>query len=152
MSTLTENVPTEIKDAIFDLAPRLGWCVNNHECIALCSETECEDCKFSPENTSEINGLTCADRRIAWLKSHCIDWTKVSVDTKILVRNKFHDPEWEPKHFAGMYTNNKGVSYPCYYATGVTSWTAGDAARIPVTNPNYIKLGLVEEVERYGFK
>lgn len=152
MNELTKNVPTEIKDAIFDIAPRLGWCVNQLECIALCSETECKDCKFSPMDVSKIDGLNCADRRKTWLKSHCIDWTKVLIDTKILVRNKFHDPEWEPKHFAGMYTNNKGESYPCYYATGVTSWTAKDVARIPVTNPNYIRLGVVEEVEKYDFK
>ena len=47
----------------------------------------------------------------------CIDWLKIAVDTKILVRDD-NDETWNKKHFA-RFENNKILTF----WTGCTSWT-----------------------------
>lgn len=48
---------------------------------------------------------------------HKIDWTKIPVNTKVLVRED-ENADWLPRHFAG-YSNG----YYCTYPDGCTSWT-----------------------------
>lgn len=49
-----------------------------------------------------------------------IDWTKVPIDTKVLVRDS-ENHEWEPRHFAGF---SRGLTEPFKaFDNGRTRWT-----------------------------
>lgn len=67
-----------------------------------------------------------------------VDWSKVEVDTPILVRNS-ENREWYAKHFA-EYTH--GHVYAWY--GGTTSWTAEPD---DVTEWKYAKLAETEDAE-----
>lgn len=95
-------------------------------------------------------GLSCGDLtcgacrvlQLVWLteggdpKEPEIDWSKVEVDTPILV--KMDEPfDWERKHFA-RYEDGK----VCTWFGGATSWTA---TYDDITPWNYAKLAESEE-------
>ena len=66
----------------------------------------------------------CNLYRTIWLledyKEPEVDWSKVAVDTPILVRDfEYEDEEWEKRHFA-QYENGKVYAW----GEGCTSWTA----------------------------
>nr|DAZ60859.1 MAG TPA: hypothetical protein [Caudoviricetes sp.] len=65
-----------------------------------CNEIDCNDCMFC------IPG--CRERLKEWSEQEyvkpTVDWSKVPVDTKILVRDS-EDGRWEKRHFA-RYKNN----------------------------------------------
>ena len=92
--------------------------------------------------SSDCSGMNCAACRMlqmAWLleeyKEPEVDWSKVEVDTPILVR-QFVSGEWEKRYFA-KYSNGK----VCAWNYGCTSWSAqGD-----MTEWNYAKLADSEE-------
>lgn len=81
-----------------------------------CHGGTCEECLF---NVSD--DMSCADQRIKWANSEYveppIDWSKVTVDTPILVRDNSFS-EWGKRYFA-KYDN--GVVYA--WSNGTTSWT-----------------------------
>jgi hypothetical protein len=54
---------------------------------------------------------------LIWEKSST-DWTKVSVDTKVLVRDE-EDAPWEKRHFAGLKDDGSVITY----VDGRTSFT-----------------------------
>ena len=65
----------------------------------------------------------CNLYRTIWLledyKEPPVDWSKVEVDTPILVRQtEYEDEEWERRHFA-KYENGKVY----VWSDGCTSWT-----------------------------
>lgn len=82
-----------------------------------CSKLECKDCLFNVSDT-----MSCGDKRIKWANSEYVeppvDWSKVAVDTPILVRNS-EEEVWEKRHFA-KYEN--GIVYA--WGAGGTSWSA----------------------------
>lgn len=84
------------------------------ESILLCKKCVfCDNCNCSPEK------IEC------WLQSEHVeqvDWSKVEVDTPILVRNDGNS-SWTRGYFAG-YVHE--TVYAWKY--GKTSWTAGDAS------------------------
>lgn len=85
---------------------------------ALCRETKCEDCDFN-----KLNSCKCSEYKFReWLNSEYVeppvDWSKVAVDTPILVRNSEKN-SWEKRYFA-KYEN--GIVYAWGY--GATSWSA----------------------------
>ena len=89
-----------------------------------------------------MNCEVCLMRQMIWLledyKELETDWSKVKVDTPILVRDTEYD-EWEKGHFA-KYENGK----ICVWCEGQTSWTAeGDIAEW-----KYAKLAESEESEQ----
>ena len=54
----------------------------------LCTKIRCEDCDFNEESTDECKGGACGFRE--WFNSEYkpkVDWSKVAVDTPILVRD-----------------------------------------------------------------
>jgi len=57
---------------------------------------------------------------IADLKGDTVDWSKVKVDTKILVRENEQE-DWEKRYFA-KYENERVFAWFC----GGTSWSARD--------------------------
>lgn len=85
--------------------------------LAPCYKIACKDCLF---NFSSVG--SCKDARKRWANSEYVeppvDWSKVAVDTPILVRNSEEDV-WEKRHFA-KYEN--GIVYA--WVAGETSWSA----------------------------
>ena len=78
-----------------------------HGNIYACIDTFCERCRFGGSSN-------CATQFIKWVKEECkepeIDWTKVPVDTKILVRG-YKDASWCKAHFAS-YEDGKPFAFP----------------------------------------
>ena len=92
-----------------------------------CSETNCSACKML---------------QMIWLFEECeeseepkTDWSKVEVDTPILVRD-YEDQGWERRHFAKY---EEGVIYT--WTSGNTRWTSEGI----MTRWKYAKLADSEE-------
>lgn len=114
-------------DEIFDLAiygKMFG--VNKGKPKSCASMKLCNGCEFK-------NILGCREKIKEWLNSEyegtTVDWSKVPVDTPILVRDS-EDEKWYKKHFA-KYDN--GIYA---WQNGATSWSA-DSESLPW---NYAKL------------
>lgn len=113
--------------------------------IVACREFNCSDCEFGG-----YGGVTCYYYKLKWLNEEYIepkpetDWSKVEVDTPILIRARKTDP-WEVRYFA-KYQDGVVWSW-CY---GKTSYTTVDAASI--YNWNFFKLPTPEELEEYRKK
>lgn len=71
---------------IMELAVNTGiFALKNGEPV-LCAETKCKDCDFHDSNSCKGNARTFRE----WLNSEYkpkVDWSKVAVDTPILVRD-----------------------------------------------------------------
>lgn len=80
-----------------------------------CKNIECHECYFY-NSTGD-----CYDTRKEWFESEYkeppIDWSKVPVDTPILVKDIKND-EWRHRHFAKF---EDGVVYA--WRAGCTSWS-----------------------------
>lgn len=110
----------------------IGLDINTNN-IAGCSDLCCEGCKFN-ENRAICNDV---DEMMVWLNSEYIepkkeevDWSKVPIDTKVLVSTD--GVTWYKRYFAGInvYTNE------CLaWSYGATSW-----ASRPKRAWKYIKL------------
>lgn len=103
---------------IIELAINTGlFCVKNGEPV-LCAEIKCKDCDFLESDSCK--GGTHIFRE--WLNSEYVeppvDWSKVAVDTPILVRAT-EDSEWTPRYFA-KYENGRVYAW----GNGSTSWSA----------------------------
>lgn len=59
------------------------------------------------------------DNKLIWERKE-VDWSKIPVDTKVLVRNS-QDQEWECRYFA-KYENGKIYTF----VYGATSWSTGE--------------------------
>lgn len=82
-----------------------------------CRELSCKDCLFNFRD-----GGSCGDARKKWANSEYveppIDWSKVAVDTPILVRDSTN-LEWTKRHFA-RYENGSVYAWN----GGATSWSS----------------------------
>ena len=91
------------------------------------------------DNCNGIDCIRCSVLRALWLlgdyKEPEVDWSKVEVDTPILVRD-YESQEWEARHFAKY---EDGVIYT--WDGGSTSWTS----KGNVTEWKYAKLAENEE-------
>ncbi len=80
----------------------------------LCQNIACSECSLSRIN--------CRTSIKNWLNEECIepsiDWSKVPIDTPILVRD-YEDRKWSKRHFAGV---ELGTVFA--WSNGLTSWTA----------------------------
>lgn len=85
--------------------------------IVGCKELKCSDCAFNPNGKGY-----CNDMVEKWANSEYVeppvDWSKVPVDTPILVRNSEKNA-WKKRYFA-KYENE--IVYAWGY--GTTSWSA----------------------------
>lgn len=83
--------------------------------LAACAWTDCMDCVYYK------NG-ECNSKAKEWLfeeyEEPKVDWSKVKVDTPILVRDD-EDGEWQKRHFA-RFKNGKVYAWH----DGLTSWSA----------------------------
>jgi hypothetical protein len=84
--------------------------------IVACPDFSCSNCTF---NSTYLNG--CAKEKFKWVDEEYIeqetDWSKVPVDTPILVRNLI-TYDWIERHFA-KYENN----FVYAWCDGKTSYT-----------------------------
>lgn len=83
-----------------------------------CNELDCRDCIFSRVECSEPS---CKEKTKKWSEQEYVephvDWSKVPVDTKILVRDSENET-WKKRHFA-KFENGKIFAW----ANGVTSFS-----------------------------
>ena len=108
---------------------------------ALCGEIKCEDCDFYAPNL-----FKCSTRRFReWLNSEYVeppvDWSKVAVDTPILVRDSEKE-SWRKRHFA-KYENGKVYTW----LGGATSWSAERSSNVTVW-----KMAKLAESEEYAWR
>ena len=100
-----------------------------------CAEMRCSDCGFLSTD------YTCNHKVHEWLNSEYVeppvDWSKVAVDTPILVRNS-REEAWTKRHFA-KYEN--GTVYA--WSGGRTSWIVG--SKLCIFDWKFAKLAESEE-------
>lgn len=100
-----------------------------------CAEMRCSECGFLSTD------YTCNHKVHEWLNSEYVeppvDWSKVAVDTPILVRG-YEEESWKKRHFA-KYEN--GIVYA--WSAGSTSWSARMSNDI--TDWKFAKLAESEE-------
>ena len=93
---------------------------------------------FKSDNCDEMSCSHCGRHQLLWLLDDCeepeIDWSKVEVDTPILVRD-YEDEKWRKRYFA-KYKN--GTIYA--WGSGRTSWSGSS-----MTVWNFAKLAESEE-------
>lgn len=86
--------------------------------ICTCSIIRCKNCLFYDDTKS------CDEVALAWADAEYIepqvDWSKVAVDTPILVK-RFEHNDWSRRYFS-HYENENG--FVCAFSDGKTSWTA----------------------------
>ena len=87
---------------------------------APCAKIKCEDCDYGKSDS--CGGSEYKFRE--WLNSEYVeppvDWSKVAVDTPILVRDS-EEEVWEKRYFAKYEDNTV-----CAWSGGATSWSATD--------------------------
>lgn len=105
-------------DKIIELATNTALFGLKNGKPAICKEIKCEDCDFYESDSCK--GSTYNFRE--WLNSEYVeppvDWSKVAVDTPILVRDSVGGM-WVRRYFA-KYEN--GIVYA--WENGATSWSA----------------------------
>ena len=110
---------------IIELAVNTGKLVLKNGEPALCRETKCEECDFY--GLDSCKGSTYNFHE--WLNSEYVeppvDWSKVAVDTPILVRDH-ENREWTRRHFAKI-KNGTVLAW----RGGATSWSEDNEETIP---------------------
>lgn len=86
------------------------------------SLSTCKSCivavyDFCDYNYKALN-ISTEDRELLWKREYLTDWSKVEVDTKVLVRNT-DDADWERRYFA-EYRDGKVYVFPA----GCDSWSS----------------------------
>ena len=103
---------------IIELAANTGMFALKNGKPAICKEIKCEECDFYESDSCK--GSTYNFRE--WLNSEYVeppvDWSKVAVDTPILVRDSEKE-SWRKRHFA-KYENETVYAW----GNGTTSWGA----------------------------
>ena len=98
-------------------------------------DTMCDKCLFN------THSFSCPNDALNWLfleyEESEVDWSKVEVDTPILVKNT-EDGEWTNRYFAKFVD---GIVYT--WGGGTTSWTA--RGEYDMTFWKYAKLAESEE-------
>ena len=98
-----------------------------------CSELKCDDCIFGDLGDCR----SCYERVKEWSEQEyvepSVDWSKVPVDTKILVRDS-EDEEWRKRHFAKFEDGkifawtNGATSFSAYNSDFTKQWNQGKLA------------------------
>lgn len=88
--------------------------------ITECSKTSCAECDFG-------GSFICQKKVVEWANSEYIepqiDWSKVAVDTPILVRNS-EEETWRKRYFA-KYEHETVYAW----SGGATSWSVLDVVK-----------------------
>ena len=106
--------------------------------LTKCNNTPCGKCAFYSSISS------CRDKRKAWSESEYkeleVDWSKVPVDTPILVSDSKRI-DWYKRYFL-KYKDDMVYTYSC----GATSWSS-DGCEVPW---EYAKLANEEDISKYA--
>lgn len=99
-------------------------------------DIKCDECLFN-------NNEFCSDEALNWLFSEYkepeeVDWSKVKVDTPILVKDCKDSEIWIRRYFSKFEDGKVYV-----WSNGATSWTADN--EYGVTSWNYARLAESEE-------
>lgn len=88
--------------------------------LCKCDEITCRECDFG-------NLDACRNNRVKWFNSEYIepsvDWSKVPVDTPILVRDSI-EAEWVKRYFSSYAFGRVWA-----FSDGGTSWSSDDSER-----------------------
>lgn len=110
------------KDEILDIAlmhQTAGFSLNTGKLMA-CGSGNCFECKFSHMNNNDALSYNCGRRFKKWLdeeyKEPQVDWSKVPVDTKVLVKDQLG--YWGKRYFA-KYEDGRVFTF----REGATSWS-----------------------------
>lgn len=122
---------------ILEFAINAGaFCIKNGE-PALCGDIKCKDCDF--HESDSCKGGTHIFRE--WLNLEYVeppvDWSKVAVDTPILVRDS-EEGIWRKRYFA-KYEDNTVYAWQ----GGATSWSSYSSS--DMSNWQFAKLAESEE-------
>ncbi len=106
----------KFSEMMLDMAIKKGIFAVNNGRPCLCDDIGCNQCEF-------YSCADCTDQLIEWLNAEYIeppvDWSKVQIDTPILVRDS-EEEKWKKRHFAGI--NKDGSVMAWEY--GGTSWSS----------------------------
>ena len=121
-------------DKIIDIAVRSKLALKNGKPVP-CTWMRCSECGFFSTNRS------CTSKMCEWLDLEYaeppVDWSKVAVDTPILVRDN-EGSVWRKRYFA-KFENGKVYAW----LAGATSWSVDDNDNI--TDWKFAKLAESEE-------
>ena len=126
-------------DELFEKKETIGFDVVTNRVCACVDIDDCDKCKF----TSTYDHSHCANRFATWLVSEYkgpaedVDWSKVPVDTQVLVRDRDDQP-WNRRYFA-KYENGKFY----VFAFGKNSWS--DNGEMDINPWKNIKLANPED-------
>jgi hypothetical protein len=127
----------EIIDLMLQRGEHIALNKNTKE-IVPCIKLDCEDCLFSRRYNWPYD---CTLNRTKWLVEEYtkaeVDWSKVSVDTAVLVSN--NGEKWYRRYFASVDDEGKPLVFP----DGRTSWSNARCSRM-WTSYKYIELAEVE--------
>ena len=135
------------RDKIFEIAV-------NHDTFAMvngkpcpCSEIDdCCECDFY----EMYENKNCDDALREWVnaeyKESEIDWTKVPVDTPVLVANYEDESTWNRRYFYRYHDFTKNSRQFEVFIDGATSWSAG---LNEITLYKYCKLAREEDIKKY---
>ena len=85
----------------------------------LCEDTDCKDCLFRDGCGVIRNRKKVADWLNAEYQEPPVDWSKVPIDTPVLVSG--NGKTWYRRYFAGVRNGNKEA-----YDVGATAWSVYD--------------------------
>ncbi len=105
-----------------------SFAINRNGEVSSCGKVPCNECIF---RKNKVIDSSCREKLKEWSEQEyvepTVDWSKVPVDTKILVRDS-EDGRWKRRHFA-RYENNMifawdsgCTSYPANGYYNVSTW------------------------------
>lgn len=96
-----------------------SFAINRNGEVSSCGKVPCNECIF---RKNKVIDSSCREKLKEWSEQEyvepTVDWSKVPVDTKILVRDS-EDGRWKRRHFA-RYENNMIFAWN----SGCTSYSA----------------------------
>lgn len=92
-----------------------------------------EDFKWSNNKKWDIMEIYDCDNKLIWKREE-IDWSKIPVDTKVLVKND-ENGEWNKRYFAG-FINGEVTTF----SNGMTSWSTSRSNNPILVSWKYAKL------------
>lgn len=118
-------------------------CFTKNGEIKPCYEITCPECEFNGEEGCSLNSKK-------WLVSEYkdlaedVDWSKVIVDTPVLVRD-YETDKWNPRYFAGINEDGNVIAFD----SGATSWS-DDGENLTV-NWKQAKLANPDDLKKSDF-
>lgn len=109
------------------------FAINRKGEVNSCGKVPCDECIF---RKNKVTDISCGEKIKEWSEQEyvepAVDWSKVPVDTKILVRDS-EDEQWRRRYFA-RYKNNIVFAWN----GGCTSYSADGCDN--VAGWKYVKL------------